>query len=671
MSAQVVAVESNRETRSAAPEAVAGHHAPSGGPPPSRFTFSSGARPLDGYTIKRGIGYGGFGEIYYALSDAGKEVALKLVRRNLEVELRGIRHCLNLKHQNLLALYDIRQDAQGDTWVIMEFVSGWSLADAIAAHPDGLPPEEALAWLHGIAAGAGYLHDRGIVHRDLKPANIFSEEGTVKVGDYGLAKFISCSRRSGHTESIGTVHYMAPEVANGRYGKEIDVYAMGVILYEMLTGRVPFDGESVGEVLTKHLTAQPDVSMLAEPFRNVVARALEKDPEKRFRSIGEMMARLPATTVQRLPPVPSGAGQTDAAQAAGPLADTIVYATAVDDEPILRFLRQGWWRLRTAWDQANLPRPLRLLMIVAGIWLLLASAAEWIPIAIGLSLLYGVYRVVRVLVPAVMESGRHGPTSRVPPPGNPAPLPAASPVPRHVPTPTPGAAGPQRWARSPRPETPASALVVKPPRQRAAELLGSLLVGAMVTLAMSVVLVLLYNFSSQTTAQPEQIAWLVLVGMAGTFAVLIVSKFWEGSRGDAAVRRFILLVLGLGIGALSAGAAAALMVDLPFGSKFPKPPDYSLPTSFYGEYGHPLAMAHLAVFGTLFLLLRWWRQADPLRSTRLSLWSLLVCSVVAALVAGAWVFPQPWLPMVAAMISVAVQLSSPWVPPHERVGGRR
>src|SRR5208283_2723046 len=115
-----------------------------------------------------------------------------------------------------------------------------------------------------------------------------------KVGDYGLSKFVSCSRRSGHTESVGTVHYMAPEIANGRYGKEIDVYALGVILYEMLSGQVPFDGESVGEVLMKHLTAKPDVSMLPEPYRGVVARALEKDPALRFHSAAEMMAALPA-----------------------------------------------------------------------------------------------------------------------------------------------------------------------------------------------------------------------------------------------------------------------------------------------------------------------------------------------------------------------------------------
>ena len=249
---------------------------PGRAPPPERFLYASGSRPLEGYTIKRGVGQGGFGEIYYALSDAGKEVALKLIRRNLDIELRGVHQCLNLKHPNLLALYDIRPDDKGDTWVIMEYMTGQSLADVLATRPQGLPPAEALAWIRGIGAGVAYLHDRGIVHRDLKPGNIFSDEGLVKVGDYGLSKFLSCSRRSGHTESIGTVHYMAPEVANGRYGKEIDIYALGIMLYEMLTGRVPFDGESVGEVLMKHLTAKPDLSPLAEPYRSVVARRWKK-----------------------------------------------------------------------------------------------------------------------------------------------------------------------------------------------------------------------------------------------------------------------------------------------------------------------------------------------------------------------------------------------------------
>src|SRR5512134_2554331 len=101
---------------------------------PMRFTYPSGSRPLEGYTIKRGVGRGGFGEVYFAVSDAGNEVALKLIRRNLEVELRGVTHCLNLKHPNLIALYDIRTDEHDDRWVVMEYVSGDSLEDLIDRH---------------------------------------------------------------------------------------------------------------------------------------------------------------------------------------------------------------------------------------------------------------------------------------------------------------------------------------------------------------------------------------------------------------------------------------------------------------------------------------------------------------------------------------------------------
>src|SRR6478735_1482418 len=259
-----------------------------------KFTYPSGSRPLEGFTIKRGVGRGGFGEVYFATSDAGKEVALKLIRRNLDVELRGVTQCLNLKHPNLIALYDIKTDEMGDQWVVMEYVSGESLEDLIYRHPNGIPVDQMLSWMRGLCAGVAYLHDHGIVHRDLKPGNIFSDDGMVKIGDYGLAKFISCSRRSGQTESVGTVHYMAPEIANGRYGREIDTYALGIILYEFLTGHVPFEGESVGEVLMKHLTAEPDLSPLAEPFRTAIARTLNKDPNQRVHSVAELLALLPA-----------------------------------------------------------------------------------------------------------------------------------------------------------------------------------------------------------------------------------------------------------------------------------------------------------------------------------------------------------------------------------------
>jgi hypothetical protein len=265
-----------------------------------KFTYAPGDQPVQGYTIRRGLGRGGFGEVYHAISQRGKEVALKLVQRHLDVELRGVGQCLNLKHPHLVVVYDILKVANDDHWIVMEFVAGETLDQVLTRHPQGLPQRQVLAWLRGVCEGVAYLHDHGIVHRDLKPGNLFLEKGVVKIGDYGLSKFISASQRSGHTESVGTVYYMAPEVSRGRYGKEVDQYALGVILYQMLTGRLPFDGESPGEILMKHLVAEPDLTALAEPFRPVVARLLDKDPQRRFPSVAEALAQL-------LPQFPAGA----------------------------------------------------------------------------------------------------------------------------------------------------------------------------------------------------------------------------------------------------------------------------------------------------------------------------------------------------------------------------
>ncbi len=264
-----------------------------------KFCYSSGQRPLDGFTLKRGIGRGGFGEVYFAVSDGGKEVALKLVRGDTQIELRGVAQCLNLKHPNLVNLYDLRTDNQGDHWVLMEYIAGEPLNVVLGRHPGGLPRELAREWFLGLARAVAYLHDHGIVHRDLKPGNVFLENGMVKVGDYGLSKSMSTSVRTAQTHSVGTVHYMAPEISTGNYGKQIDTYAAGVILYEMLTGRVPFDGESSGEILMKHLTAPPDLSKVSSEYVPILAKALAKNPSQRYASMAEM-----ARAVEALAPSP-------------------------------------------------------------------------------------------------------------------------------------------------------------------------------------------------------------------------------------------------------------------------------------------------------------------------------------------------------------------------------
>ncbi len=262
-----------------------------------KFTFAPESRPLDGYTIKRAIYRGGFGEVYYALTDAGREVALKLLQNNSEIELRGVQQCLNLSHPNLVTIFDVKQDRDGDHWIIMEYVAGETLDMAVHRYPHGMPMEEVRNWLRGIADGVGFLHEQGIVHRDLKPGNVFSEANIVKIGDVGLSKFITPSRRSAQTQSVGTVYYMAPEVAKGRYGLEVDVYALGIMLYEMITGRVPFEGESTGEILMKHLSEKPDLTKLPERLRPVIDMALQKDPKQRFSTIRELHQAFEAAVI--------------------------------------------------------------------------------------------------------------------------------------------------------------------------------------------------------------------------------------------------------------------------------------------------------------------------------------------------------------------------------------
>ncbi len=164
-----------------------------------------------------------------------------------QIELRGVSQCMNLKSPYLVSIFDIRHNDEGRNFVIMEYVAGPSLRDLLNEAPSGLGPQKTAFFLREIGKGLTYLHDRGIVHRDLKPGNIFYEDGYVKIGDYGLSKAISPSQHSGQTITVGTVHYMAPEIGQGRYDKSIDIYAMGVLVFEMLTGHVPFFGASHGE----------------------------------------------------------------------------------------------------------------------------------------------------------------------------------------------------------------------------------------------------------------------------------------------------------------------------------------------------------------------------------------------------------------------------------------
>ena len=648
----------------------------------AKFTYAGGSRPLSGYTIKRAVGRGGFGEVYYALSDGGKEVALKLVRRNLDVELRGVAQCLNLKHHNLLGLYDIRTDDAGDQWVVMEYVSGPSLEDVIAAHPAGLPPAEAVAWLRGIGAGVGYLHECGIVHRDLKPGNVFCEAGLVKLGDYGLSKFISCSRRSGQTESIGSVHYMAPEIASGRYGREIDVYGLGVMFYEMLTGRVPFEGESVAEVLMKHLTTAPDLTGIAKPFRSILQQALAKDPAQRFTTVAAMLSALPQMPVDgfiaaqqprvnpmlpvaRVEPAPAIVDADVVPQRADidvTHAKPTLWRLAAE-EPIFRWIRRSLAGFGAAWKE-QFSTPTKFVMILASIWALTIAGGAWVPLLMVLGFLYGIYFSLYMLIRLASRSSSTPTPSMAAAAPRPYPAVAAASAPpvRTATAPPAQATRRQRWHGRSRP-----ALVVKPVRQRLAELFGSMVVSALASLVMTLVMFLLRG----EQAAPEQFAWVALVSIAGSWGVLVPAKFWEGTDGEPVLRRFTMLIVGLLVGAAAWQTQQVFTVSLPH--EFSSGPAFAQELSPGQVAASAVAlplMAYLTYFGFLFLLVRWWRLADPLRSTRLSLWITAVCVTCAMALYMFWpfpqqwaFFPQPWGFLVTAVIAIAVQLASPWQKP--------
>ena len=248
---------------------------------------------LGPYEVLAPIGAGGMGEVYKATDTRlHREVAIKVsADRFSERFEREARAIAALNHPNICTLYDV-----GPNYLVMEFVDGDRLKGP-------LPLGEALEIAGQIADALQAAHERGITHRDLKPANILiKHDGTVKVLDFGLAKLApeaaaSPLREDSPTMSLentkaglilGTAAYMSPEQTRGKsVGPRTDIWAFGVVLYEMLTGRRPFRGEDLAELVAAILREQPDFSSVPHQFRRLLEACLQKDPRKRLQAIGD------------------------------------------------------------------------------------------------------------------------------------------------------------------------------------------------------------------------------------------------------------------------------------------------------------------------------------------------------------------------------------------------
>jgi serine/threonine protein kinase/Tol biopolymer transport system component len=283
-------------------------------------------RSLAEYRLEALLGAGGMGDVYRARdSKLDRDVAIKILPAaftnnpdRLARFQREARMLAALNHPNICGIYGF-EEADGIHFLILELVEGETLAERLTptvsshAQGEGLPLDDALGIARQIVEALEVAHDKGIIHRDLKPANIkITPEGVVKVLDFGLAKSVNGESSSpdlsnlppeggGRREGavIGTAAYMSPEQARGLpVDKRTDIWAFGCVLYETLTGRVTFAGDTVSDSIAKILEREPDWSALPATtptsIRRLLRRCLTKDPKKRLRDIGDVRIEIDA-----------------------------------------------------------------------------------------------------------------------------------------------------------------------------------------------------------------------------------------------------------------------------------------------------------------------------------------------------------------------------------------
>ncbi|MDN5363642.1 MAG: eukaryotic-like serine/threonine-protein kinase [Eubacteriales bacterium] len=281
------------------------------------------------YEILEQLGEGGMSLVYKARCTLlNRTVTIKILRPEFTGDQefvnrfrREAQAVAKLSHPNIVSVYDVGED-NGIYYIVMEYVEGKTLKEVIREEGP-LSPQRAVAIAEQICLALEHAHENGIVHRDIKPHNILiSRDGRVKVTDFGIARAVSSATVTQAGTVLGSVHYFSPEQARGEVtGTYSDLYSLGVVMYEMVTGRVPFDGETPVAIALKHIQEQPVPPSALNPqvtpeLEKVILRAMDKNLDRRYRSAREMLADLKTVLSGRIDertralPVPPPAEET-------------------------------------------------------------------------------------------------------------------------------------------------------------------------------------------------------------------------------------------------------------------------------------------------------------------------------------------------------------------------
>ena len=260
-----------------------------------------GQRVNSRYEIIKTIGEGGMANVYLAKDIIlDRNVAIKVLRGDLATDEKFVRRfqrealsASSLSHPNIVEIYDVGED-DGDYYIVMEYVDGKNLKQLLKKRGK-LTAAEVVDIMLQITSAMSVAHDSLIVHRDLKPQNILiKEDGEIKITDFGIAMALNATQLTQTNSAMGSVHYFPPEQANGKGSSlKSDVYSLGIMMYELLTGTLPFRGDNAVEIALKHLkepipSIRTELPELPQSIENIIIRATAKNPKNRYANAGEM-----------------------------------------------------------------------------------------------------------------------------------------------------------------------------------------------------------------------------------------------------------------------------------------------------------------------------------------------------------------------------------------------